>query len=131
MHSRRGIEILTTVVLLARVATAEDATQVSDLSQDSGERVPLHTVVPVYPETARRARVEGEVQVCFNVSREGKTRHVAVRSSTNRAFEKPARDAVRQSTYRPLPDDKALSGIKTCRTFRFYLVAVAVEPPAA
>jgi TonB family protein len=118
-------------MLLACVAVAEDETHVSDLPQDSGERVPLHTVVPLYPEKARRARVEGEVEVCFKVSREGKTSRVAVRRSTNRAFEKPARDAIRRSTYKPLPDDKALSGIKTCRTFRFHLSPVAVESPAA
>ena len=99
------------------------------LALDTGERVPLYTVVPKYPEAARRARVEGEVEVCFNVDREGTTRRIAVRRSSNRVFEKPAKRAVRDSTYEPLPDDVQLSGIKTCRTFRFYLNPVAIEKP--
>ena len=99
------------------------------IAQDTGERVPLHTVVPRYPETARRERVEGEVEVCFNVDRAGKTRRVAVRRSSNRVFEKPAKRAVRDSTYKPLPDAVELSGIKTCRTFRFFLNPVAIDKP--
>ena len=99
------------------------------VTQDTGERVPLHTVVPEYPEAARRERLEGEVEVCFNVDRDGKTRRVAVRRSSNRVFEKPAKRAVRKSTYKPLPEDVELSGIKTCRTFRFYLNPVAIEKP--
>lgn len=118
-------------VLLAAIAMADDDPMVSDLPVDTGVRVPVHTVVPLYPEKARRARLEGEVEVCFNVSREGKTSRVAVRRSTNQAFEKPSRDAVRQSTYLPLPGYKKLSGIKTCRTFRFHLNPVAVETPGS
>ncbi len=121
---------LALVALLAASGgyAAETAPPVA-VTQDTGERVPLHTVVPEYPETARRARVEGEVEVCFNVDREGKTRRVAVRRSSNRVFEKPARRAVRESTYQALPDDVELSGIKTCRTFRFYLNPVAIDKP--
>ncbi len=114
------------MLLLPAVSLADEIT-VSDMSTDTGERVPLHTVVPSYPESARRARVEGEVEVCFNVDREGNTRRVSVRRSSNRAFEKPSKRAVRASTYKPLPEGKKLSGIKTCRTFRFYLNPVAIE----
>ncbi len=91
------------------------------------ERMPLHTVVPVYPEKARRERIEGEVQVCFEITREGRTRRVAVRKSTHRVFEKPARHAAKQSTYVPLPEDVELPVIKTCRTFRFSLEPVVTE----
>ena len=121
---------LVAIVLLCTslLAVAETLPPVT-VAQDTGERVPLHTVVPKYPEAARRARVEGDVEVCFNVNRAGKTRRVAVRRSSNRVFEKPAKRAVRDSTYKPLPDDVALSGIKTCRTFRFYLNPVAIEKP--
>jgi protein TonB len=109
------------LLLWAISAAASEEPLVEYIPGDEGERVPLHTVVPVYPEKARRARVEGEVEVCFNVDREGRTSRVAVRRSTNRVFEKPARDAVRASTYKPLPPGQELSGIKTCRTFRFTL----------
>ena len=108
-------------------AAAQTGPVVEFVPHDDSQRIPLHTVVPVYPEEARRARVEGEVQVCFKVGRNGRTSRVAVRHSTNRVFEKPARDAVRLSTYKPLADDQKLSGIKSCRTFRFFLSPVAIE----
>ena len=114
-------------IMVSSVALGQEEPIVEFGPGDEGERKPLHTVVPVYPEKARRARVEGEVEVCFKVTREGKTSRVAVRRSTNRAFEKPARDAVRDSTYRPLPKDEELSGMKTCRTFRFRLSPVAID----
>lgn len=114
-------------IMAFSIALAQDEPIVEYVAGDEGERRPLHTVVPAYPEKARRARVEGEVEVCFKVNREGRTSRVAVRRSTNRAFEKPSRDAVRASTYRPLPKDKELSGIKTCRTFRFHLEAVTID----
>jgi TonB family protein len=115
--------------LLSGTAIAQESATVTPVLYDAGGREPLFTVVPVYPEKARRVRLEGEVQVCFTVNREGKTSRVAVRSSTNRIFERPSRDAVKASTYRPLAPDKKLSGIKTCRTFRFHLTPVAIEVP--
>lgn len=91
------------------------------------DRKPAHTVVPEFPELARRDRIEGEVQVCFEITREGRTRRVAVRNSTHRIFEKPARRAVRQSTYVQLPKDADVPTIKACRTFRFSLQPVDSE----
>ncbi len=87
----------------------------------------MHTVVPVYPEKARLARVEGEVEVCFHIRRDGTTKSVAVRRSSNRVFEGPARDAVKASTFVPLKPDVKVPDIKNCRTFRFTLERVAVE----
>jgi TonB family protein len=116
--------LLVVLALFASYAGAQDQPTVEYIPGDEGERVPLHTVVPLYPEKARRARVEGEVEVCFKVDREGNTHRVAVRRSTNRVFERPARDAIRASTYKPLPPDQELSGIKTCRTFRFTLTKI-------
>ncbi|MDX1498644.1 MAG: TonB family protein [Woeseiaceae bacterium] len=114
------------LVLVAGLAFAQDDTSVTHLL-DSGGRMPLNTVVPVYPEKARRERVEGDVQVCFNVDHEGRTSRVRVRRSSNRIFERPAILAARASTYLPVPRDKILSGIKTCRTFRFRLLPVAID----
>lgn len=108
--------------------TGDDLAE-SFIATDTGERKPRHTVVPVYPELARRERVEGDVQVCFNVDREGRPYGVRVRSSSNRIFEKPALVAARASTFEPLLPGKKLSGIKTCRTFRFRLSPVAIERP--
>ena len=63
------------------------------------ERVPLKTAVPEYPDAALRDRVEGEVQVCFEVDRRGRPWRIAVRSSTHRIFERPSIRAVRASSY--------------------------------
>ena len=95
------------------------------------DRQPLNTVVPEYPEKARRERIEGEVQVCFDISREGFPRRIAVRRSTHRYFEKAARDAVRRSTWKPLPPGQDPPGIKACRTFRFALVPTDQPEPAS
>jgi hypothetical protein len=61
------------------------------------------------------------VQVCFDVDRQGRTRRIAVRNSTHRAFEKPSIKAVRASTFRALEDSDPLQAIKTCRTFIYSL----------
>ena len=87
----------------------------------AGERVPLHTVVPKYPPDARRDRIEGEVEVCFNVDRKGRPNRIAVRRSTHRVFEKPSIRAVRASRYKPLKRSEPVPAIKTCRTFSFSL----------
>lgn len=100
---------------------------VSQSSEHDTERKPLVTMIPDYPEVARRDRIEGEVQVCFDVTRDGRTRRIAVRKSTHRVFEKPAIRAIRASTYLPLSSDAAVSGIKACRTFRFTLEPVVTE----
>ena len=91
------------------------------------DRVPLQTVIPEYPPIARRDRVEGSVQVCFNISRDGYPRRIAVRRSTDRVFEKVAMKAVRRSTWKPLATGQELSGIKACRTFRFSLVPITAD----
>lgn len=116
---------LVAALLVFAGAAAQDGVEQSDTDTD---RVPQHTVVPEYPAIARRDRIEGDVQVCFEISREGLPRRIAVRTSTNRLFEKPARKAVRQSTWVPLRKEEESSGIKACRTFRFSLVPVEESP---
>jgi len=113
--------VLLTALTLSNLASGDDAVEKFDSDTD---RVPLLTTVPDYPEVARRDRIQGEVQVCFNITRDGYPRRIAVRSSSNRLFEKPAMKAVRKSTWMQLDDDEAMSGIKACRTFRFSLVPV-------
>ena len=115
------------LVLLVPLSAAADEEPAARLVEDAVDRAPLHTVVPVYPEKARRARVEGEVEVCFTIDRHGRTRSVAVRRSTNRVFEKPARNAGKASTFEPLGPGEEVPAIKNCRTFRFNLERVAVD----
>ena len=116
---------LRSLLLLVAIVLPAAATEVFETA--TTDRKPAHTVVPDYPEIARRDRIEGEVQVCFEITREGRTRRVAVRRSTHRIFEKPSRRAVKQSTYVPLPKDAEVPVIKACRTFRFSLEPVTTE----
>jgi TonB family protein len=90
-------------------------------------RFPAVTAMPDYPGIARRDRIEGEVQVCFDVTRDGRTRRIAVRRSSNRVFEKAAKWAIRKSSYLPLQAGEKHPGIKTCRTFRFTLEPIVIE----
>jgi len=106
---------------LSLPAAAQESIEPIDSDTD---RVPLNTVIPEYPEAARIERLEGEVQVCFYISREGFPRRTSVRHSTHRYFEKPARDSVRRSSWRAIPWGEDVPNIKACRTFRFTLVPV-------
>ena len=125
---RTGLLIL--LLLLACTGIAQEDADVTHLLDPAAERVPLQTVVPVYPEKALRDRIQGEVEVCFNVDRDGRTLRIAVRKSTHSMFEKPAIAAVKASSYHPLEEHEILTGIKTCRTFRFQLDPVAIEDPS-
>lgn len=118
------------LLLLALAVSAQEESSVTHLLDPAAERKPLQTVVPVYPERALQDRVQGDVEVCFNVDREGRTSRISVRKSSHRMFEKPSTLAVRASSYVPLKENKILSGIKTCRTFRFRLDPVAIEDPS-
>ncbi len=102
------------------MADGEDILR-AEVVDSSGDRIPYHTVAPKYPRKARRDRIEGRVQVCFDVDRDGRTRRIAVRNSTHRTFEKPSIRAVRASTFRALERDDPLQAIKSCRTFIFAL----------
>lgn len=118
---------LRTLLILVAAGLAMPAVATEVFETAMTDRKPAHTVVPDYPKEARRDRIEGEVQVCFEITREGRTRRVAVRKSTHRVFEKAARRAVKQSTYVPLPSGAEVPAIKACRTFRFSLEPVVTE----
>jgi len=118
----RGLLLLTVVAVMPSLA--EEGTLRARIVDSSTYRTPLQTVIPEYPQKARRDRVEGRVEVCFDIDRLGRTRRIAVRRSTNRAFEKPSMRAVKASRFRPLGEDEALQAIKSCRTFVFALEPV-------
>ena len=118
---RRTASCCLYVACLLAMGAASGDDGVTHPGDDRHERVPLSTVAPAYPEVARRDRIEGDVQVCFNVDREGRPYRIAVRSSTNRVFEKPAIRAIRASRYQSVPKEQEVPAIKTCRTFRFRL----------
>ena len=122
--NKQSATFLTVVLFVVNAANATDDNAAPRASDPAAERIPLQTLAPQYPPLARQMRLEGEVTVCFNVDREGKPHRVKVRSSTNRIFEKPAKKAVRGSSYQPLNRDQKETGIKSCRTFRFSLPPV-------
>jgi TonB family protein len=117
---RCGLFVGTFVVITSAFAVDEQPI-VAHVIDSSTDRIPAYTVAPEYPRKARRDRVEGEVQVCFEVTREGQTRRISVRNSSHRAFEKPSIKAVRASSFRPIGKDEPLAAIKSCRTFVFSL----------
>lgn len=116
-----GIWVL---VIITPVLADDDTALVATIIDAGISRVPVQTIAPAYPRKARRDRIEGEVQVCFHITRRGTTRSVSVRTSTHRAFERPSTKAVRASTFKPLVDDEPLPAIKSCRTFVFSLEPV-------
>lgn len=93
-------------------------------SKDDTERSPVHTIVPEYPEKAWLERVEGDVEVCFYITRGGRPYNVRVRRSDHRIFERAARDAVELSWFEAIPRGEKVPQIKTCRTFLFRLEPV-------
>lgn len=114
--------ILAVLLVCVSVFAADDEQPiVARIVDSSADRVPQLTVAPKYPRKARRDRIEGEVQVCFEIDREGQTKRISVRNSTNRVFEKPSINAVRASSFRPLREDETVPAIKYCRTFIFAL----------
>jgi TonB family protein len=119
--------VLLAMTVAVTTLLAEGDPVVAHVVDRIADRVPLQTVAPEYPRKARRDRIEGRVEVCFDIDRKGRPRRIAVRNSSNRAFEKPSIKAVRVSTFRPLNDDEELQSIKSCRTFIFSLEPVAVQ----
>ena len=112
---------LMATIISVPVFSADGDVLLARIFDSSSDRIPTYTVAPEYPHKARRDRVEGEVQLCFDVDRDGKTRRIAVRRSSNRAFEKPSIKAVRASSFKPIGGAEPLPTIKSCRTFIFAL----------
>ena len=82
--------LLLLLPLAATVLAADEEPPLARVIDNTSVRIPAHTVAPQYPRKARRDRIEGEVQVCFHVDKKGRPRRIAVRRSTNRAFERPS-----------------------------------------
>lgn len=64
-----------------------------------------HKVRPTYPELARMAHMDGRVVVLAIIGADGVVQATTVLSTTNRIFEEPSLDAVRQWKYRPATRD--------------------------
>jgi protein TonB len=79
-------------------AGGTDAFSVADL-----ERRPemLSAVPPNYPESLRRARVEGTVTLAFLLDENGRVQDPRVEASTHPEFEAPALEAIRKWRFKP------------------------------
>ncbi len=127
MNSSSRHAVLTTALLaLGSTAYGEGAVQTLDRidpvdSRDEDDRNPIHTVVPEYPQQAWFERLEGDVEVCFFITRGGRPYNIAVRRSDHRVFERVARDAVKNSWFEAIPRPDKVPQVKTCRTFLFRL----------
>ncbi len=119
--------VIALLLLSAAAPSAAEESTYARFIDENLDRTPSHTVVPAYPHVAMRDRIEGEVQVCYHIDRRGRPYRVAVRRSTHRLFERPARRAVRASSWEPLAEGEEASNVKTCRTFTFELTPVLAE----
>lgn len=61
----------------------------------------IQKVQPVYPQSAKDAKIQGEVILHAIIDEEGKVAQLAIVSSPDDALSKSALDAVRQWTYKP------------------------------
>ena len=123
------------LLAVASAAVAQGAVDTIDRvapdSRDDTDRNPVHTVVPEYPQQAWFERIQGDVEVCFFITRGGRPYNIAVRRSDHRVFERPARDAVKNSWFEAIPRPDAVPQVKTCRTFLFRLEPVEDDEVAA
>lgn len=96
-------------------------------SRTDADRVPVQTVIPEYPRQAWLQQLEGDVQVCFFVTRGGRPYNMAVQHSDHKVFERPAREAVKVSWFEAIPRSESVPQFRTCRTFQFRLEPVKAD----
>lgn len=126
---QRRVAVIMLALSGVAVAQQQDMTpRLSYIQDDDTDRVPVVTAFPDYPSVARRDRIEGEAVVCFRIDSRGKVLSAKVRSSTHKIFVKPSLRAIRASSYEPLQPGQSLEGSKTCRTYRYRLDPVPVDP---
>ena len=124
---------LASLALIASLgAQAQGSGPLDIYSEDSlPRREPAATAFPNYPDDARRDRREGETTVCFRIDARGEIIRPKVRSSTHRAFEKPAMVAIRASMFTPLEAGEPESAAEVCRVYRFKLNPIAAPATGA
>lgn len=59
------------------------------------------TKLLVYPETARQAGIEGDVEISALIGRDGRVMRAKIERSSNFVFDKAAKDAMYKMRYRP------------------------------
>lgn len=93
-----GAQMLNEALNSAVQNRASDAFALSQLDQ---KPQPVYQIPPKYPSALRRQGISGEVKIELVVDANGRVVNPRVVSSSNRAFEDPAMDAVKQWKFEP------------------------------
>lgn len=96
-------------------------------SRAEPDRSPAQTVIPEYPRQAWLEQIEGDVQVCFFVTRGGRPYNIAIQNSDHKVFERPAREAVKLSWFDAVPRSEKVPQFRICRIFQFRLESLAAD----
>ncbi len=102
--------------------TPEDSPMPMRVGGDIKAPDKIHNVDPVYPELARRARLEGFVILTAVIDKEGNVRDVEVNRGLGLGLDKAAVDAVKQWKYTPTSYDGALVEVILTITVYFQLI---------
>jgi TonB family protein len=68
----------------------------------------IKTIDPKYPRSALQRRINGSVQVIFDVDRSGNTTNIRIKSSTNKLFDSEAMRVIRSSKFEPALNSKGI-----------------------
>jgi periplasmic protein TonB len=85
--------------------------------------IPVHQVYPPYPEIARRAGVEGTVNVKMWVTKDGKVRKVEIVKSASDLFNQVSLEAAEQWTFTPAIMNNGPVSVWVSVPFKFRLNA--------
>jgi periplasmic protein TonB len=73
-----------------------------EVSQPSTEIIPIVTIPPVYPRTARRARIEGWTKLRFTITENGSVKNIKIISSEpTDIFDQAAIESLQQWRFQP------------------------------
>jgi TonB family protein len=98
----RTLAAVVVVWLLSQgVVPAQPAPEPAPVQADYGEALLRDWIQPEYPATARKAKLEGRVEVEFVVGLDGRVSQAEVRDSTGEVFNDAALAAVRRWTFSP------------------------------
>jgi protein TonB len=80
---------------------------------------PIYRASPTYPYEMKQAGISGSVQLLFICDTEGRVKRIQVRSSTNREFETPAVNALREWRFEPGMKDGEPVNVRMLVPFNF------------
>jgi protein TonB len=88
---------------------------------------PVSQPAPNYAFDLRHNEIEGEVTVLYTVTAKGDVENVAVISSTNKAFERPTRVAIKHWKFTPATKDGVSVSTRVRQTISFEIPYLHAE----